>query len=36
MPSTFKNEELVKVQGKIYPVVGGRLRLPMMRTRIYQ
>ncbi|HQI16536.1 MAG TPA: hypothetical protein PLL37_06220 [Bacillota bacterium] len=27
MPSTFKNEELVKVQGKIYPVVGGRLRL---------
>lgn len=27
MPNTFKNEELVKVQGKIYPVVGGRLRL---------
>lgn len=27
MPSTFKNEELVKVQGKTYPVVGGRLRL---------
>jgi len=27
MPSTFRNEELVKVQGKIYPVVGGRLRL---------
>jgi hypothetical protein len=27
MLSTFKNEELVKVQGKVYPVVGGRLRL---------
>ena len=27
MLSTFKNEELVKVQGKTYPVVGGRLRL---------
>lgn len=27
MPNTFKNEELVKVQGKVYPVVGGRLRL---------
>jgi hypothetical protein len=27
MLNTFKNEELVKVQGKIYPVVGGRLRL---------
>ena len=27
MPNTFKREELVKVQGKIYPVVGGRLRL---------
>lgn len=27
MPNTFKSEELVKVQGKIYPVVGGRLRL---------
>lgn len=27
MPNTFKNEELVRVQGKIYPVVGGRLRL---------
>ncbi|HYE83787.1 MAG TPA: hypothetical protein VEG39_16680 [Clostridia bacterium] len=27
MLSTFRNEELVKVQGKIYPVVGGRLRL---------
>lgn len=27
MPNTFRNEELVKVQGKIYPVVGGRLRL---------
>ncbi len=27
MPGTFKNEELVKVQGKTYPVVGGRLRL---------
>jgi hypothetical protein len=27
MPSNFKNEELVKVQGKTYPVVGGRLRL---------
>ena len=27
MQSTFRNEELVKVQGKTYPVVGGRLRL---------
>ena len=27
MSSNFKNEELVKVQGKIFPVVGGRLRL---------
>lgn len=27
MLNTFKNEELVKVQGKVYPVVGGRLRL---------
>ncbi|MDD3706345.1 MAG: hypothetical protein PHC45_09835 [Clostridiaceae bacterium] len=27
MPNTFKSEELVKVQGKTYPVVGGRLRL---------
>lgn len=27
MSNTFKSEELVKVQGKIYPVVGGRLRL---------
>ena len=27
MLSTFRNEELVKVQGKTYPVVGGRLRL---------
>jgi hypothetical protein len=27
MQSTFRNEELVKVQGKVYPVVGGRLRL---------
>lgn len=27
MLSTFRNEELVKVQGKIYPIVGGRLRL---------
>ncbi len=27
MLNSFKNEELVKVQGKIYPVVGGRLRL---------
>lgn len=27
MLSTFRNDELVKVQGKIYPVVGGRLRL---------
>jgi len=27
MLNTFKNEELVKVQGKTYPVVGGRLRL---------
>lgn len=27
MISSFKNEELVKVQGKTYPVVGGRLRL---------
>lgn len=27
MLSNFKNEELVKVQGKTYPVVGGRLRL---------
>lgn len=27
MLNTFRNEELVKVQGKIYPVVGGRLRL---------
>lgn len=27
MNSQFKSEELVKVQGKMYPVVGGRLRL---------
>jgi hypothetical protein len=27
MLNTFRNEELVKVQGKTYPVVGGRLRL---------
>lgn len=27
MLNTFKSEELVKVQGKVYPVVGGRLRL---------
>lgn len=27
MLNSFKNDELVKVQGKIYPVVGGRLRL---------
>lgn len=27
MLNTFRNEELVKVQGKVYPVVGGRLRL---------
>ncbi|HWR61285.1 MAG TPA: hypothetical protein VN580_06705 [Clostridia bacterium] len=27
MLNAFKNEELVKVQGKVYPVVGGRLRL---------
>jgi len=27
MLNNFKNEELVKVQGKTYPVVGGRLRL---------
>lgn len=27
MLNSFKNEELVKVQGKTYPVVGGRLRL---------
>lgn len=27
MLSNFRNEELVKVQGKTYPVVGGRLRL---------
>lgn len=27
MLNNFKNEELVKVQGKVYPVVGGRLRL---------
>ena len=27
MLSTFRNEELVKVQGKVYPIVGGRLRL---------
>lgn len=27
MLNTFKKEELVKVQGKVYPVVGGRLRL---------
>lgn len=27
MLNNFKNEELVKVQGKIYPLVGGRLRL---------
>lgn len=27
MSSNFKNEELVKVQGKMFPVVGGRLRL---------
>ncbi|MGE5633292.1 MAG: hypothetical protein ACM3TR_19695 [Caulobacteraceae bacterium] len=27
MLNTFRNEELIKVQGKTYPVVGGRLRL---------
>lgn len=27
MPNTFRSDELVKVQGKIYPLVGGRLRL---------
>lgn len=27
MSNAFRSEELVKVQGKIYPVVGGRLRL---------
>ncbi len=27
MPNVFRAEELVKVQGKTYPVVGGRLRL---------
>jgi hypothetical protein len=27
MLNNFRNEELVKVQGKTYPVVGGRLRL---------
>ncbi len=27
MPSNFRKEELVKVQGKMFPVVGGRLRL---------
>ncbi|NLM43894.1 MAG: hypothetical protein GX201_07785 [Clostridiales bacterium] len=27
MLNNFKNEELVKVQGKLYPLVGGRLRL---------
>ncbi|MDF2841240.1 MAG: hypothetical protein K0Q99_2012 [Clostridia bacterium] len=27
MLNNFKNDELVKVQGKIYPVVGGRLRM---------
>lgn len=27
MTNAFRNEELVKVQGKVYPVVGGRLRL---------
>lgn len=27
MLSSFRNEELVKVQGKVYPIVGGRLRL---------
>jgi hypothetical protein len=27
MLNNFKNEELVKVQGKSFPVVGGRLRL---------
>ncbi|MDF2520604.1 MAG: hypothetical protein K0R84_1232 [Clostridia bacterium] len=27
MLSNFRNEELVKVQGKTYPIVGGRLRL---------
>lgn len=27
MLNSFKNEELVKVQGKSFPVVGGRLRL---------
>jgi hypothetical protein len=27
MLNNFKNEELVKVQNKVYPVVGGRLRL---------
>jgi len=27
MLNNFKNDELVKVQGKIFPVVGGRLRL---------
>lgn len=27
MLNNFRNEELVKVQGKLFPVVGGRLRL---------
>lgn len=27
MSSSFRNEELVKIQGKTFPVVGGRLRL---------
>ncbi|MCQ1529876.1 hypothetical protein [Lutispora saccharofermentans] len=27
MLNNFKNEELVKVQGRMFPVVGGRLRL---------
>lgn len=27
MESNFKDEEIVKVQGKQYPIVGGRLRL---------
>lgn len=27
MLNNFKNDELVKVQGKLFPVVGGRLRL---------
>ena len=34
MLSTFKNEELVKVQGKVYPVVGGRLRLAHDENKI--